>query len=133
VRKPEALGSWLYGVAHRLARKAQVRSARRGAREVPAVAEAEARDAADITLRELRLVLHEELSRLPEKYRTPLLLCYWEGQTQDEAAAQLGWSKSTLKERVHRARELLRGRLTRRGVTRSAGLGTALLCGRGGA
>jgi RNA polymerase sigma factor (sigma-70 family) len=132
IRKRESLGSWLYGVAHRLACKAKARAARHGARELAAAEEAEAPAVDDMTWRELRLVLHEELSRLPEKYRAPLLLCYWEGKTQEDAAAQLGWSKGTLKERVHRARELLRGRLTRRGVTLSAGLVTAMLCGRAG-
>jgi RNA polymerase sigma factor (sigma-70 family) len=132
IRKRESLGSWLYGVAHRLACKAKARAARHGARELAAAGEAEAPAVDDMTWRELRLVLHEELSRLPEKYRAPLLLCYWEGKTQEDAAAQLGWSKGTLKERVHRARELLRGRLTRRGVTLSAGLVTAMLCGRAG-
>jgi RNA polymerase sigma-70 factor (ECF subfamily) len=132
IRKRESLGSWLYGVAHRLACKAKARAARHGGRELTAAEETEAPAVDDMTWRELRLVLHEELSRLPEKYRSPLLLCYWEGKTQEEAAVQLGWSKGTLKERVHRARELLRGRLTRRGVTLSAGLVTAMLCGRAG-
>jgi len=132
IRKREALGSWLHGVAHRLACKARVRAARRDSREVTTTVEVEARSTDDLTWRELRLVLHEEISRLPEKYRAPLLLCYWEGKTQEEAAAQLGWRKGTLKERVHRARELLRGRLTRRGLTLPAGLATALLCGRTG-
>src|SRR5262249_13062243 len=100
--------------------------------ELAAAQEAEAPAVDDMTWRELRLVLHEELSRLPEKYRAPLLLCYWEGKTQEDAAAQLGWSKGTLKERVHRARDLLRGRLTRPGGPVSAGLVTAMLCGRAG-
>jgi RNA polymerase sigma factor (sigma-70 family) len=132
IRKREALGSWLYGVAHRLACKARARAARRSQLAPAAAGEPEAVAPDNLTWRELRLVLHEELSRLPEKYRAPLLLCYWEGKTQEEAAAQLGWRKGTLKERVHRARELLRGRLTRRGVSLSAGLVTALLCGREG-
>jgi RNA polymerase sigma factor (sigma-70 family) len=132
IRKREALGSWLYGVAYRLAGKVRARAARRDRLASAAAREPEAAAADDMTWRELRLVLHEELGRLPEKYRAPLLLCYWEGKTQEEAAAQLGWRKGTLKERVQRARELLRGRLTRRGVTLSAGLVTALLSGREG-
>jgi RNA polymerase sigma factor (sigma-70 family) len=132
IRKRESLASWLYGVARRLASKARARAARRGRQELPATAEAEAPAGDDMTWRELRQILHEELSRLPEKYRAPLLLCYWEGRTQEEAAAQLGWSKGMFKARVQRGRELLRGRLTRRGVTLSAGLATALLCGRAG-
>ena len=66
--------------------------------------------------------LHEELNRLPEHYRSPLLLCYLEGMTQEEAATALGWSATTLKGRLTRGRELLRGRLTGRGLTLSAGL-----------
>jgi RNA polymerase sigma-70 factor (ECF subfamily) len=132
IRKHDALGSWLYGVAHRLACKARGRAARRSGQELTAAAEAEAPAVDDMTWRDLQRVLHEELSRLPEKYRAPLLLCYWEGRTQEEAAAQLGWRKGTLKDRVQRARDLLRGWLTRRGVTLSAGLVTALLCERAG-
>jgi RNA polymerase sigma-70 factor (ECF subfamily) len=132
IRKREALGSWLYGVAQRLAFKVRARTARRSGQELAQASELEAKAADDMSWRELRLVLHEELGRLPEKYRAPLLLCYWEGKTQEEAALQLGCKKGTLKERVHRARELLRGRLARRGVTLSAGLATALLCGRTG-
>ena len=64
--------------------------------------------------REVRQVLHEELSGLAERYRAPLVACYLEGKTQDEAAAQLGMAKSTLKERLERGRSLLRTRLVRR-------------------
>src|SRR5262249_6510248 len=70
----------------------------------------------DLTWRELQRVLHEELNDLPEKYRAPLLLHYLEGQTQDETARQLGWARRTLKGRLERARDLLRRRLTRRGL-----------------
>ncbi len=132
IRKRDALGSWLYGVAQRLAAKVRARAARRGGQELAQAGEVEARSADDLTWRELRVVLHEELGRLPEKYRAPLLLCYWEGKTQEEAAARLGCKKGTLKDRVQRARELLRGRLSRRGVSLSAGLVTAMLCGRTG-
>src|SRR5205814_8382258 len=68
------------------------------------------------------LVLDEELGRLPQSLRSPLLLCYLEGRTQDEAARQLGWSLSTLRRRLERGRELLRVRMTRRGATLGAGL-----------
>jgi WD40 repeat protein len=70
----------------------------------------------------LGTVLDEELSRLPEKYRVPLVLCYLEGQTQEEAARQVGVARSTLQDRLERGRELLRGRLERRGVLFSTGL-----------
>src|SRR5439155_24891424 len=81
-----------------------------------------------ITARELLAVLDEELTRLPEKYRAPLVLCYLEGATRDQAALQLACPLGTLKHRVERGRELLRIRLAKRGVALSAVLSaTALL------
>src|SRR5262249_53517539 len=70
----------------------------------------------DLTWREVRQALHEELTGLAERYRAPLVACFLEGKTQDEAAAQLGLAKTTLKERLERARSMLRARLVRRGL-----------------
>src|SRR5262249_18170160 len=116
VRRAASLASWLHGVAYRTAWKARTGFARRRKHEgrVPVRAAAEAAD--DFTWREVRQVLHEELSGLAERYRAPLVLCYLEGQTQDGAAAQLGLAKGTLKGRLERGRALLRARLVRRGL-----------------
>jgi hypothetical protein len=75
----------------------------------------------------LRRVLDDELSQLPEKHRVPLVLCYLQGQTRSEAAAQLGWPPGSISGRLARAREILRRRLNRRGLTLSAGLLAVLL------
>jgi RNA polymerase sigma factor (sigma-70 family) len=120
VDRPELLGNWLYGVAHRTALKARVMHARQPAADldgadVPARAAPE-----DHAWQELQPVLDGEMTRLPEKYRLPLVLCYLEGKTHEAAAAQLGWPLGTVAGRLARARELLRLRLTRRGVTISA-------------
>jgi RNA polymerase sigma factor (sigma-70 family) len=127
IRKQQSVGSWLHGVAYRLALKQQRRAARQRRRDQQALLPTPAGTMDDLTWRELRGILHEELHRLAEKYRAPLLLCYWEGKTRDEAAAQLGLTRGALKERLERGRALLRGRLTRREVVPSAALFATLL------
>jgi RNA polymerase sigma factor (sigma-70 family) len=116
VRKPEALASWLHSVALCLAQKVRRRNLRRGAGHGEALDRIPARPIEDLTWRELRQVVHEELDRLPEKNRLPILLCHLEGQTQDEAARALGWSLGRLRGRLIKGRQLLRARLIRRGL-----------------
>jgi RNA polymerase sigma factor (sigma-70 family) len=128
IQKRGSLASWLHGVAYRAALKARARIARRREREATAEEGAErASLPEDIGWKELRSLLDEELLRLPEKLRAPLVLCYLEGLTQDEAALRLGWSKSTCRRKLECGRELLGARLARRGVTLSAILLAPLL------
>ena len=127
IRKHESVGSWLHGVAYRVSRMSKNKETRRRARQrgIPQQQPAEARD--DIHWHELRLVLDEELGKLPEKYRTPLVLCYLEGRTRDEAAKQLGVSKAVFRRRLEYGRDQLGRRLARRGLTLSAALSAPLL------
>jgi RNA polymerase sigma factor (sigma-70 family) len=115
VRKARALagravvGDWLHGVARRTALKARAAAARRRAREQGAP-----RPAPPAEPRDERLPrLDEELARLPEKYRLPLVLCDLEGRTRQEAAGQLGWPEGTVAGRLARGRALLAKRLLR--------------------
>jgi RNA polymerase sigma factor (sigma-70 family) len=131
IRKGNSVASWLYGVAHRLALRVRCDAVRRRQREGSAVAAAPGPVADDLTWRELREALDAELARLPEKYRAPLLLCYFDGLTQEEAARQLGWSRRTVKYRLEGGRDRLRGRLARRGLTLPMALAGPLLAGGG--
>ncbi|HKB42720.1 MAG TPA: sigma-70 family RNA polymerase sigma factor [Gemmataceae bacterium] len=123
----ESVGGWLYEVAHRVAAKALSGAAQRRTREREAAAmRTEWTDAEDVS-EDATGPAHEELRRLPEKYRLPVVLCYLEGKSHTEAAVQLGWPLGTVKGRLARARVLLRRRLARRGVVLSvAGLVTLL-------
>ncbi len=116
VREPGSLGPWLYGVAYRIALKTRQAAARRRSRErrvaIPAVEDA----STAIEDGELRALLHDEVNRLPSKYRAPVVLCYFEGRSHDEAAAALNWPIGTVHSRLNRARDRLRNRLTRRGL-----------------
>jgi RNA polymerase sigma factor (sigma-70 family) len=127
IRKQKSVGSWLYGVAYRIALKAKVQAAQRRAHEREATCMAPSDPLAEVDLRELRPLLFEELDRLPTTYRAAVVLCYLEGKTNEEAARQLQWPLGTVKGRLTRARDLLRNRLTRRGLTLSAGLVATVL------
>jgi RNA polymerase sigma factor (sigma-70 family) len=127
IRKPELLANWLYGVACRIARKARMRAIRKENRERQAGKMPTQDQLLDLEWAELKAVLDDELSQMPERYRAPLVLCYLRGQTNAQAAAQLGWPTGSISERLARAREILRKRLNRRGLTLSAGLLALLL------
>jgi len=114
LRARHLLANWLYAVAHRTALKARGRNWRRQTTSIEEVAEPRAPTAEAAS--ELRSVLDQELGRLPESYRVPIILCDLEGKTRKEAAAQFGWPEGTLSTRLDRGRQLLAQRLARRGV-----------------
>jgi RNA polymerase sigma factor (sigma-70 family) len=117
---PDLLANWLYGVAYRTAAKAKADVLRRRAREGQAASNHQANAPRDQDLwDDVRPILDEEINLLPVKYRTPVVLCYLQGKTNEEAARQLGWPKGTVATRLARARERLRHRLTRRGMVLS--------------
>jgi HlyD family secretion protein len=116
----DSLGPWLHQVAYRTASCARSTAARRRRHERRAAISI---DAAGVqSLDELEQVLHEEINRLPERYRAPVVVCDLEGRTHDQAARHLGWPVGTVKSRLSRGRERLRDRLLRRGLTPDAGL-----------
>jgi RNA polymerase sigma factor (sigma-70 family) len=127
VRRHEGLGGWLQRVAYRVALKARADNFRRQQGEAKTARSAVAEPSSDeLSWGELRAFLHAELAALSESLRAPLVLCYLEGRTQEEAAQQLGWSLATVRGRLQRGREKLRWRLERRGVALTAALGAAL-------
>lgn len=127
IHKPELLANWLYGVACRIARKARMKMRRDATRERCAVKMSQQDEWLDVEWTELKQALDEEVSQLPEKYRAPLVLCYLQGQTNAQAAEQLGWPSGSISERLAQAREMLRRRLNRRGMNLTAALLAVLL------
>jgi RNA polymerase sigma factor (sigma-70 family) len=120
LRVPQSVAAFLHAVASPIARKAQVTAQRRRNHEAHAETPRSSDPFVVVEQRELRTLLDEELDRLPEKYRAPLVLCYLEGLSYTEAARQLGWRNGTICGRLARARELLQQRLSRRGLMLSS-------------
>jgi RNA polymerase sigma factor (sigma-70 family) len=127
IRHTEAVGSWLYRVAHRIALKAGTDMARRSLRERQSGKVEQVSAPPEPALRELQDLVDEEVRRLPEKYRAPFVLCCLEGKTRTEAARELGWKEGTVAGRLAEARSRLRQRLARRGVALSVALAVAAL------
>jgi RNA polymerase sigma factor (sigma-70 family) len=128
----DSVSPWIDGVARRLALHARSGAARQSGREravttltlgttehhgrLPERYHPMVEPSAEVERRDLRRVLDDELLRLPEKYRAPVVLCDLEGHTREEAARRLGWPAGSMSRRLDRARSLLRRRLTHRGV-----------------
>ena len=128
IRDRDVLGTWLHGVARRVAVRARVNARRRRAREregskwPPAGSRPGEEDAAELGRFSMR-----RSAALTERYRSALVLCDLEGQTHEQAAARLRCPVGTVKSRLSRARQKLRSRLARRGIVPSAGLLAATL------
>jgi RNA polymerase sigma factor (sigma-70 family) len=122
VRVSDSLAPWLYCVAYRVATRARSKLNRRRGRETDSVDSLTAPPSRDAERDELLRLLHEELNRLPEKYRAPVVLCHLEGRTHEEAARLLRCPVGTVSGRLSRARDLLRSRLSRRGITAPVGV-----------
>jgi RNA polymerase sigma factor (sigma-70 family) len=116
IGKRESVASWLYKVAYRIVLRLQQRRQRHavlsldGQQELVAAVDDQGLEA------DVRMVLDEEVSRLPHKYRAAVVLCYLEGKSNTEAAAELGCPRGTIDSRLAWARQRLRQRLQRRGV-----------------
>lgn len=119
------LAGWLHRTARRAALRAAARRSTLRRRELPLAIEPAAH--APELLNELRTVLDEEIDRLPERLRVPLLLCYAQGRSTEEAAADIGVPRGTVLSRLAKARDVLGQRLTRRGITAPASAGTLTL------
>ena len=122
VRAGDALGGWLHRVAYRAAVAGAARRAAATATRGGGHGDGDARSDPHrpSPISEIASIVHEELDRLPDSQRLPVVLCDLEGLTYEQAAGRLSWTEPTLRHRLVKAREKLRGRLVRRGVTGAA-------------
>lgn len=121
IRKQASVAAWLHGVALRVCQRIREKAQRDKHKELPGDLIQMEND--ELSWREVQRILDEEVQRLPERLRQPIVLCYLEGKTRDEAAEELGWTLTTFRGRLDTARERLRKSLVKRGLT----LPTALL------
>ena len=117
----ELLPNWMYGVAYQTALKARATTAKRRGRERQVTEMPEPEAVQQEIWHDLQPLLDQELSRLPDKYRIPIVLCDLEGKTRKEAAQQLGCPEGTVAGRLARAREMLAKRLVQHGLLLSSG------------
>jgi RNA polymerase sigma factor (sigma-70 family) len=117
IRVRDSLAPWLYGVACRTAHRARAAASRYQTADFESMAEATGPSLDGSFELDVRPLLHEELARLPGKYREPIVLCHLEGKSHEEAARLLSWPVGTLSGRLSRGRQILKARLERRGVS----------------
>jgi RNA polymerase sigma factor (sigma-70 family) len=122
IRVDQSLAPWLYSVAWRTARRARANARRYRPTEIEQMEEVVGAVSMDAYQLDVRPLLYEELSRLPDKYREPIVLCHLEGKTHEEVARLLRWPVGTVSGRLSRGRQLLRSRLERRGVAVSSAM-----------
>ena len=127
IRPSEMVGNWLYGVAFRTAMKTRAMNMRRRVKERNAQAIARPENGVEVPDDKLLSLLDEEISRLPDKYRAPVVLCELERKSRKQVAGLLGIPEGTLSWRLASARKMLARRLSRRGVSSSAGALAAAL------
>src|SRR5262245_49347228 len=127
IRRRESLAAFLHGVAARVARKARSAGSRHRPPAEEGIDRADPRPdpLSELTARELMTALDEEVSRLPEAYRLPVVLCCLEGLSLEEAARRLGWTAGSVKGRLERGRRRLQERLAARGLPLGAALAVA--------
>jgi RNA polymerase sigma factor (sigma-70 family) len=123
----ESVAGWLHRTAHQVACNARTAANRRTRREQQVRTRPAANPLEQLTAQELLSILDEELANLSERYRAPLVLCYLQGATRDEAAQQLGCPPATLKSRLERGRHRLRQAVERRGLTLPVVLAATML------
>ena len=116
LRVHDSLGPWLHQVALRVASCARSAALRRRKHERTAAEMRSDRICSIQNDESIRMIVHSEIDRLPERYRRPIVLCCLEGCSREEAAIQLGWPVGTVQSRLARGRERLRASLLRRGV-----------------
>jgi RNA polymerase sigma factor (sigma-70 family) len=121
IRPRAMVGNWLYGVAHKTSLKAKAMNRQRSRKELLGKS-GRGDEARELALLELQALLDQELSRLPDKYRAPIVLCELEGKSLKQAAQQLDCPQGTVASRLARGRQMLARRLTLQGLSLSAGV-----------
>lgn len=127
IGKSASLANWLHGVACRVAKRARSRSGPQPMYEDPGAEMMSTDPSVKVASEEEVGLIHEELDRMPERYRLPVILCCLEGETQEQVSRRLGWTAGTVKGRLERGRVMLRVRLKKRGLVIPAAMLTAIL------